>query len=181
MLEARSRIEDWLSDEFITGSIAQVRPNVGLLRTASEALHRRLPKGSLRLPRSEVVAYAHAISSGRMSRRIYGSPSCSLKYPRELLVPGTGVGIHAAFLPINESMRSALLAGRWPRRGIDDSGRPAKPTVGRSLGSLFLPPVDLDQLRAGHVRVATWSGGFLALDLPPRILETLAPPRSEPP
>lgn len=169
----RRRAEDWFVPSPLCGGIYQLQPHETATRVCRAALVATVPGARVTAPM--VLEYVHITSSAGLNLATYGSSSSSNAFPPEWLVPGKGLGLHAAFLPINESVRAAFNARRLPARPCDLEGNPFFPRVGHSLGAIFLPPIDGAELLRGRVVLRDrWACGAATIDLPPAFYEELA-------
>lgn len=123
------------------------------------------------------LAYIYCLSSStRWNMRFYGTPSNTLSFPKEYLVPVIRTGVRVAFLPRNEDAMASLLEGHLPRMTVDaQTGAPRGGPEARSYGLLWLPPVDPESLAVGDPTCApsSWDDGSSTINPPPQLFDLL--------
>jgi hypothetical protein len=165
----------FISDTPRPGYFFQVGEDNDLLDLVREALDTVAPHTE-----AARFLYMYCLQSGpRWNMRLYGTPSTTLAFPKEYLVPGKNIGVRVAFLRRNEDAHALMLQGRMPVMVVD----PVKGSViiaddyPNSYGLLWFPPVDAESLESGEPTCApfSWDDGSSTIDPPPPLLELLEP------
>jgi hypothetical protein len=162
-------LSDLVSDEPVPRSLYRVQWDDTPKSVAARALAQVGPHTD-----RDVLEYIHAFSAGAYNLGQFGTPATSRAYPKQMLVPGLGLGLRVAFLPRNQDALEQMLAGQMPRIVVDPrTGKPASPHT--SYGLIWLPAVDPDALARGEVTCSghEWPDGSSALDPDPQLLELL--------
>lgn len=155
-----------LADEPLAGKLYTVRSG-----DTPDKIARRVLSQFGRYTATQARDYWHCVSGGAFNQGRYGTYSTSKRYPAELLVPGQGMGIRAAFMRCNEDAIAAMASGFLARRGVDvKSGTPLG--LGDHLGTIWLPYINPDLAASGEItcRGMDWPCGTSGLEPDPELL-----------
>ena len=165
-------MELYVSDTPKPGSFYRIGPDQTINEVARDALNSIGPHNAYAR-----TLYIHCLQSGQYNLGRYGTPAEALDFPGDMLVPGIGKGILAAFRARNKDAYALMLAGKYPRMAVDPaSAAPLPPPMGgTSYGMPWLPPVDGASLAIGEPSCAhaSWSDGSSTIDPPPELLSLL--------
>ncbi len=165
-------LEKWVSDTPTPGFFFELGPDDTINAVARDALNSIGPHNAFAR-----TSYIHCLQSGKYNLGRYGTSAEALDFGGDMLVPGIGKGILAAFRARNADALALMRAGRYPRMTVDpSSGSPLPPPKGGdSYGMPWLPPIDAGSLAIGEPSCAlfTWSDGSSTIDPPPELLSLL--------
>ncbi len=165
---ARALLDELVADAPRLGRLVQLGPGQTLLGVIDEAFR---AAGLVTFVRQR-EHYAHCMASGRFNSSTYGTPSVSRQFPKNLLAPGTGLGLRVAFLPRNEDAQHAMRSGRLPQMTVD-ARTGASLTGDKHYGLLWFPPVNEELVRSGHQPSCAdlpWPDGSSSIDPPTELM-----------